>query len=96
MASLNVRPGKDSHLLEIGDFQLDLDTRRGRVRDRELSLSPPEFDLLVFLAAYPKRIITPHTMLSTPCGNEQVRQVEMLPALLRLRKKLQTVGGGCR
>lgn len=96
MASLNVRRINDTHRLEVGDFQLDLDARSVRIRDRELRLSPEEFDLLVFLAEHPRRIITPHTMLSTRCGNGQVRQVEMLPTLLSLHKKLQTVADGSR
>ncbi|MFI5118539.1 MAG: transcriptional regulator [Terriglobales bacterium] len=86
----------DPHLVEVGDFRIDLDNRSVRIRDRELSLSPEEFDLLVFMAAHPKRIITSHTKLSTLCGNHQVRQVEMLPTLLSLRKKLQTVADGSR
>lgn len=111
MASLNVGPrirqlrrsfGKrseahnDAHLVEVGDFRIDLDSRSARIGDRELRLSSEEFDLLVFLAEHPRRIITPHTMLSTRCGNGQVRQVEMLPTLLSLRKKLQTVADGLR
>ena len=84
----------DPHLVEVGDFRIDLDNRSVRIRDRELRLSPEEFDLLVFMAAHPKRIITSHTKLSTLCGNHQVRQVEMLPTLLSLRKKLQTVADG--
>jgi two-component system, OmpR family, KDP operon response regulator KdpE len=109
MASQNVTPrvrrlggffrkkseaNNDSHLVEVGDFRIDLDNRSVRIRDRELSLSPEEFDLLVFMAAHPKRIITSHTTLSTRSGNHQVRQVEMLPTLLSLRKKLQTVADG--
>jgi two-component system KDP operon response regulator KdpE len=109
MASLNVTPrirklgrlfrnrseaNNDPHLVEVGDFRIDLDNRSVRIRDREISLSPEEFDLLVFMAAHPKRIITSHTKLSTRSGNHQVRQVEMLPTLLSLRKKLQTVADG--
>jgi DNA-binding response OmpR family regulator len=96
MASLNVIPKSESHLLKVGDFQLDLDHRSVRIRDRELSLSPEEFDLLVFLAAHPKRIITSHTMLRTRSGNGQACQVEMLPTLLSLRQKLQMVADGSR
>lgn len=86
----------DAHRIEVGDFRIDLDNRSVRMRDSKLSLSPEEFDLLVFMAEHPKRIITPHTMLSTRCGNGRERQVEMLPTLLSLRKKLQTVAGGLR
>ena len=111
MAIQNVTPGirqadrflrksseadNDLHAIEVGDFRIDLDTRSVRIRDREISLSPEEFDLLVFMAAHPKRIITSHTKLSTRCGNHQVRQVEMLPTLLGLSKKLQTIAGGSR
>jgi two-component system KDP operon response regulator KdpE len=111
MASLNVTPrirqlgrffkkeseaNSGGHLIEVGNFRIDLDSRSVRIRNRELRLSPEEFDLLVFMAAHPRRIITPHTKLSTRSGNHQVRQVEMLPTLLSLRKKLQTVTDGSR
>jgi DNA-binding response OmpR family regulator len=86
----------NAHLVEVGDFRIDLDSRSVRIRDHELSLSSEEFDLLVFLAAHPRRIITPHTMLSTRCGDAPVHQVEMLPTLLSLRKKLQKVADGSR
>ena len=86
----------DSRLVEVGDFRIDLDNRSVRIRDRELRLNPEEFDLLVFMAAHPKRIITSHTKLSTRSGNHQVRQVEMLRTLLSLGKKLQTVADGAR
>jgi two-component system KDP operon response regulator KdpE len=85
-----------AQLVEVGDFRIDLDSRSVQIRDRELGLSPEEFDLLVFMAANPKRIITAHTKLSTRCGNHQVRQVEMLPTLIGLRKKLQSVADGSR
>jgi DNA-binding response OmpR family regulator len=111
MASLNVRSriqrlqrlfqkGSDalnvSGLIEVGDFRIDLDARSVRIRDRELSLSSEEFDLLVFVAEHPRRIITPHTMLRTRCGNDRVRQVEMLRTLHSLCQKLQTVADGSR
>jgi DNA-binding response OmpR family regulator len=86
----------DAHLIEVGDFRIDLATRSVCIQDRELSLSPDEFDLLVYMAAHPKRIISLHTKLSTRCGDHLVRQVEMLPTLLSLRKKLQTVTDGSR
>ena len=111
LASLNVRPrirwlgrffrkssepNHHAHQFEVGDFRIDLDNRTVRIRGRELSLSPAEFDLLIFLAAHPKRMITPHTKLSTRCGSHQVRQVEMLPTLLSLRKKLEAAADGSR
>jgi two-component system KDP operon response regulator KdpE len=111
MASLNVTPrirqlrrffrrrseaNNDVRLVEVGDFRIDLDNRIVRIRDYELSLSPEEFDLVIYVAAHPRRIITPRTMLSTRCGDGQVRQVEMLPTLLSLRKKLEATAGGSR
>lgn len=42
--------------LEAGDLVLDLDARQARLGDRELSLTPKEFDLLRLLVAHSGRV----------------------------------------
>ena len=84
-----------AEIIKTGDFQIDLGSRTVRVRDRELELSSEEFDLLLFLVGHPSSIITPHTMLSTRCGQNRVRRAAAVQVLLSLRSKIETgVEGG--
>src|SRR6516164_9913553 len=48
----------DTPLIEIGDFRIDIPTRTVAVRRQETRLTPKEFDLLVYLAKHPGRVIT--------------------------------------
>jgi DNA-binding response OmpR family regulator len=82
-------------IIKTGDFRIDLEARTVRVCDRELELSSEEFDLLVFLAGHPTSVITPHTTLSTRCGENSVRRAEVLHVLPALQSKIEArVRGG--
>src|SRR5438105_3685388 len=43
---------------EAGDFRVDLESRRVHVRGREIRLTPKEFDLFVYMARHPNKVIT--------------------------------------
>jgi two-component system KDP operon response regulator KdpE len=86
---------KDSapDLIAIGDFRIDLQARRVCVQEREVRLTPKEFDLLLYLARHAGRVITHRALLSAVWGEHSVEQ----PAYLRvfighLRKKLEPDG----
>jgi two-component system KDP operon response regulator KdpE len=72
------------------DITIDLDRRRV-VRDRdELRLTPKEFELLVFLAQRPGRVLTHRTILRAIWGPNAVDQPEYVRVLVAsLRKKLE-------
>jgi len=76
-------------VIEAGDFRIDLGNRKVAVRGQEVDLTTAEFDLLLFLVRHPKRAITSHTLLSTRCGDDSLRQTEFLPVLMGLRKKIE-------
>src|SRR5215467_7906347 len=40
--------GPETALIEIGDFRIDIPTRKIEVKEREVHLTPKEFDLLVY------------------------------------------------
>src|ERR1700756_2055084 len=40
----------ETPVIEQGDFHIDIQGRRVKVRDREVHLTPKEFDVLVYLA----------------------------------------------
>lgn len=81
-------------MIESGDFKIDLAARTVTLRSQNLSLTAEEFDVLVFLAGHPQRMVTPHTMLTTSWTANRRRQTEFLRVLMSLRKKLDAAGQG--
>jgi len=82
-----------NEIIETGDFRIDLGSRHATVCGQRLQLTPEEFDVLVFLAGHPRRIVTPRTSLSTRWGEHDVRQAEFLRVLTSLRQKIAAVNG---
>jgi len=88
-ASAAQPPG--SQIIEIGDFGVDLSTRMVRVKDREVRLTPKEFDLLAYLVQRPGKVITHRVLLAAVWGENSVEQPEYLRVFIgHLRKKLET------
>jgi two-component system KDP operon response regulator KdpE len=44
--------------IELGDFRIDLDARRVHAHGLEVRLTPKEFDLFVYMARRPNRVLT--------------------------------------
>ena len=61
-ASLPDQP--ETPLIEIGDFRINIPGRSVVVRNHETHLTPKEFELLVYLAKHPGRVITHRTLLA--------------------------------
>ena len=77
-------------LLDAGDFRIDLEGRRVHVRGTEVRLTPKEFDLFVYLARHPNRVITHRTLLEAVWGEASQEQPEYLRVFMgQLRKKLE-------
>ena len=77
--------------LEVGDFRIDLDGRRVHIRGGEVRLTPKEFDLFVYLARHPNRVLTHRTLLEAVWGEASQEQPEYLRVFMgQLRKKLET------
>ena len=80
----------ESASLEVGDFRIDLDGRRVHVGGREVRLTPKEFDLFVYLARHPNRVLTHPTLLEAVWGEASQEQPEYLRVFMgQLRKKLE-------
>lgn len=76
--------------VERGDIRLDLDQRRVTRQGTELKLTPKEFELLLFFAQHPDRVLTHRTVLRAIWGPNAVDQPEHLRVLVAsLRKKLE-------
>lgn len=81
-----------SNVIETGDFRIDLVDRSASLRDQQLELTSEEFDVLVYLAGHPQRLVTSQTMLATRWSATRMKQTEFLRVLLSLRNKLDAVG----
>jgi two-component system, OmpR family, KDP operon response regulator KdpE len=77
-------------VIEIGDFHIDTAAHKVTVRGREVRLTPKEFDLLVYLARRPGKVIHHRTLLGAIWGGQSTEQVEYLRVFVgQLRKKLE-------
>jgi two-component system KDP operon response regulator KdpE len=77
--------------LENGDFYINSQSRVVRVRGREVRLTPKEFDLLVFMARHPNKVLTHRVLLNAVWGGESVQQPEYLRVFInQLRKKVES------
>jgi len=77
-------------LIELGDFRIDLATRQVTVRDSEIKLTPKEFDLLLYLAEHPHRVLTHRAILGAVWGELSTEQPEYLRVFIgQLRKKIE-------
>jgi two-component system KDP operon response regulator KdpE len=75
---------------DAGDFRVDLEGRRVHVNGNEVRLTPKEFDLFVYLARHPNKVITHRTLLEAVWGEASQEQPEYLRVFMgQLRKKLE-------
>ena len=89
-ANLRRAPAEEVSRIELGDFEIDLAAHRVMVRKREVHLTPKEFELLVYLARHPGKVITHRALLSAIWGGQSSEQVEYLRVFVgQLRKKLE-------
>ncbi len=80
----------EAQLIEIGDFRIDLERHTVLVKNRDVHLTPKEFDLMVYLARNPGKVITHRALLSAVWGPNSVEQPEYLRVFVgHLRKKLE-------
>jgi two-component system KDP operon response regulator KdpE len=90
-AALRRGPGdSDVASFDAGDFRVDLEARRVHVRGQEVRLTPKEFELFVYLARHPNRVVTHRTLLEAVWGEASQEQPEYLRVFMgQLRKKLE-------
>jgi two-component system KDP operon response regulator KdpE len=76
--------------IRIGSFVIDLETRVVSVNKHEVHLTPKEFDLLVYMARHPGKVLTHRTLLNAVWGGQSVRSAEYLWVFInQLRKKIE-------
>jgi two-component system KDP operon response regulator KdpE len=92
-AALRRRAGEangEPSAIELGDFRIDLDARRVHAHGHEVRLTPKEFDLFVYMARRPNRVLTHASLLEAVWGEASQEQPEYLRVFMgQLRKKLE-------
>lgn len=84
----------ETAVIKIGDFRIDIPSRKVEVKEEEVHLTPKEFDLLVYLARHPGKVITHHALLTAVWGSNSAQQPEYLRVFVgHLRKKLEPEEG---
>jgi two-component system KDP operon response regulator KdpE len=75
---------------QAGVFQVNMDTHRVHVRESEVRLTPKEFDLFVYMARHPNRVLDHRRLLGAVWGDASRDQPEYLRVYMgQLRKKLE-------
>jgi two-component system, OmpR family, KDP operon response regulator KdpE len=81
---------KEETQLEIGDFSIDLASHKVSVREREVHLTPKEFELLAYLLKNHGKVMTHRNLLGAVWGGNYTEQTEYLRVFLgNLRKKIE-------
>ena len=79
-----------SAVLEVGDFRIDPDARRVFVREKEVHLTPKEYELLLHFVRQAGKVLTHRTLLSAVWGGDYTEQGEYLRVFVgQLRKKIE-------
>jgi two-component system KDP operon response regulator KdpE len=88
----SIRPTdeKNETVFQSGDFKVDLENHTVKVADKELRLTPKEFDLLVYFTKHPGKVLTHRTLLAAVWGGNYVEQNEYLRVFVgNLRRKIE-------
>jgi two-component system KDP operon response regulator KdpE len=77
-------------VLQAGHFRVDLEARSVTAGDRQIHLTPKEYDLLVYMIRHPGKVLTHRTLLAAVWGGNYVEQTEYLRVFIgQLRKKIE-------
>jgi two-component system, OmpR family, KDP operon response regulator KdpE len=80
----------ETSTIQLGDFNIDQNARVVKIRDKEIHLTPKEYDLLLYFIHNPGRVLTHRTLLGAVWGGESVEQSEYLRVFIgQLRKKIE-------
>jgi two-component system, OmpR family, KDP operon response regulator KdpE len=75
--------------VHVGDFSIDVEQHRVKVRGTDVHLTPKQFELLLYMAHYPGKVLSHRDLLNAVWGANATTQPEYLRvAIGHLRKKL--------
>jgi DNA-binding response OmpR family regulator len=88
------RPQGEPAQLEVGGLRVDTLGREATYRDRRLTLTPREFDLLAFMAQHPGRVLSREELLRKVWGYDYLGETRTVDVhVRRLRVKLGEENG---
>ena len=80
----------ETAVIDTRDFCIDIPARKVEVKAKDIHLTPKEFDLLVYLARNPGKVVTHHALLTAIWGPNSAQPPEYLRVFVgHLRKKLE-------
>ena len=80
----------NDRVLVVGDVTIDIDERRVVVGDKEIRLTPKEFDVFKYLVNNAGKVVTHRALLQTVWGWESTDQTEYLRVFInQLRRKIE-------
>ena len=86
-----VAEDKGRNVLHAGHFRIALEERNVIIENKEVRLTPKEYDLLVYLVRHPGKVLTHHVLLGALWGGNYTEQTEYLRVFIgQLRKKIET------
>ena len=84
----------NDRVLVVGDVTIDIDERRVVVGDKEIRLTPKEFDVFKYLVNNAGKVVTHRALLQTVWGWESTDQTEYLRVFInQLRRKIEMDAG---
>ncbi|MCB1025170.1 MAG: response regulator transcription factor [Acidobacteria bacterium] len=90
-ANLRRSPGeKEVARIQAGDFSIDLAKHQIYIKDKEIHLTPKEFELLAYLIKNDGKVMTHRSLLGAIWGGNSTEQPEYLRVFIgNLRKKIE-------
>ena len=80
----------NDRVLVVGDVTIDIDEHRVVVGDKEIRLTPKEFDVFKYLVNNAGKVVTHRALLQTVWGWESTDQTEYLRVFInQLRRKIE-------
>lgn len=81
---------KETQVLDLGDFHIDVARHRIVVRGEDVHLTPKQFDLLLILAQHPGQVLTHRALLHGVWGTNADQPEYLRVNIGQLRKKIET------
>ncbi|MGH9957419.1 MAG: winged helix-turn-helix domain-containing protein, partial [Pyrinomonadaceae bacterium] len=70
--------------------RIHLEARKLTNEDKEVHLTPKEYDLMVYFLSHPGKVLTHHALLGADWGGNYTEQTEYLRVFIgQLRKKIE-------
>src|SRR5438309_3994691 len=83
----------DGYLYRFGQFALDSRKRTVSRADSAISLTPKAFDVLLFLAQNPNRLVTKEELLQAVWADTFVEEGNLTQYIYHLRKAFSSIRG---